>query len=70
MKKYFVEISFTSHLQSIFFHYLSGLTPNTIYTFVIYGKNYLGHGKRSKEYTITTKGEILNCVIELVNFSL
>ncbi|VDP66370.1 unnamed protein product [Schistosoma mattheei] len=34
---------------------ISGLTPNTIYTFVIYGKNYLGHGKRSKEYTITTK---------------
>ncbi|CAI2732757.1 unnamed protein product [Schistosoma spindalis] len=34
---------------------ISGLTPNTIYTFVIYGKNDLGHGKLSKEYTITTK---------------
>ncbi|CAH8634757.1 unnamed protein product [Schistosoma rodhaini] len=34
---------------------ISGLTPNTVYTFVIYGKNYLGHGKLSKQYTITTK---------------
>ncbi|XP_018651589.1 putative hypothetical protein [Schistosoma mansoni] len=37
---------------------ISGLTPNTVYTFVIYGKNYLGHGKLSKQYTITTKATI------------
>ncbi|CAH8635769.1 unnamed protein product [Schistosoma haematobium] len=50
---------------------ISGLTPNTIYTFVIYGKNYLGHGKRSKEYTITTKELIfpkLNINYNQINF--
>ncbi|CAH8552980.1 unnamed protein product [Schistosoma turkestanicum] len=46
--------------------HISGLTPNTTYTFVIYGKNYLGHGKLSEEYTITTK-ELIFPKLTIIN---
>ncbi|TNN20150.1 Hemicentin-1, partial [Schistosoma japonicum] len=47
-----------SHVPKLPIHQhcqISGLSPNTTYTFVIYGKNQLGNGPKSKEYTFTTK---------------
>ncbi|CAH8599576.1 unnamed protein product [Heterobilharzia americana] len=34
---------------------ISGLAPNTRYKFVMYARNVLGQGRKSEEYTITTK---------------